>query len=449
MSGSPVPVPSKAAIRALRGLLLGTSCTLALIVEDRRRRIDTVRTAIRNSDRIKSRKQYHTGSTALRLALADEGLLESPAIQWKSHDVSSAARSQHARPAGYSTEPRDAARTSLAADLACDDALATLPSSFRPPTSVLPGAFIRPLSEQIPSLGRVAATDTAGRAELESSKDADFRDVESMVSRIRDLSSQGDSAGIGAAVSLLRNAIGSQKVELFHASAQLCRMCLDLGLTSEAQKILELVVQAGQVDEELYYAHNPWPIIESLIPSGSVESIGRRAFLEQLHKATALFLPARSVQAKSNPPELVDVGRKLLECAFEVRCRRSIEEVYQRIVASPEDISELLSWYFTRLLETEDHDLIIRSFQAHSPERHLSETLFYTMGDVVVEAVEQSRGLKADLVLRRLVALDSGRYRLRTSWAAKLLFSHWQKHRNYQKPRPCSMSCLRAVFPTG
>src|SRR5262245_43240543 len=55
----PLPVPSKAAIRALRGLALGTSCAIGVIVEDRSRRITTLRTAINNKEKIKAARQYH------------------------------------------------------------------------------------------------------------------------------------------------------------------------------------------------------------------------------------------------------------------------------------------------------------------------------------------------------------------------------------------------------
>ena len=71
---SPLPVPSKAALTALRGLVVGTSCTLALIAEDRRRRIRNALTAIENGERIRQAKNYNTGGAALAVALEEESL---------------------------------------------------------------------------------------------------------------------------------------------------------------------------------------------------------------------------------------------------------------------------------------------------------------------------------------------------------------------------------------
>ncbi|EGS21419.1 uncharacterized protein CTHT_0032770 [Thermochaetoides thermophila DSM 1495] len=62
-SNSPLPTPSgiskRAALTALRGLVVGTSCTLALIAEDRRRKINNAMRAVENGERIKNARAYH------------------------------------------------------------------------------------------------------------------------------------------------------------------------------------------------------------------------------------------------------------------------------------------------------------------------------------------------------------------------------------------------------
>ncbi|KUJ14405.1 uncharacterized protein LY89DRAFT_620853 [Mollisia scopiformis] len=59
-----LPVPSKGALRALRNLALGTSCTVAistgLLTEDRRRRINTAREVHNNAKKLKSARRYHS-----------------------------------------------------------------------------------------------------------------------------------------------------------------------------------------------------------------------------------------------------------------------------------------------------------------------------------------------------------------------------------------------------
>ncbi|KAK0619808.1 hypothetical protein B0T14DRAFT_519924 [Immersiella caudata] len=62
MSSSPLPVPRKVALTAVRGLLVGTSCTLALVAEDRRRKINNAIRVIENGEKIKSARSYHGSS---------------------------------------------------------------------------------------------------------------------------------------------------------------------------------------------------------------------------------------------------------------------------------------------------------------------------------------------------------------------------------------------------
>jgi len=59
MSSSPLLVPRKVALTAVRGLLVGTSCTLALVAEDRRRRINNALRVIENGEKIRSARNYH------------------------------------------------------------------------------------------------------------------------------------------------------------------------------------------------------------------------------------------------------------------------------------------------------------------------------------------------------------------------------------------------------
>ncbi|KAK1720825.1 hypothetical protein BDP67DRAFT_379223, partial [Colletotrichum lupini] len=69
---APAPVPSKAAIHALRGLLFGTSCSLVLLAEERRQRIKIARSAVENGRRLKSLKRYSTSGVAALEALQEE-----------------------------------------------------------------------------------------------------------------------------------------------------------------------------------------------------------------------------------------------------------------------------------------------------------------------------------------------------------------------------------------
>src|SRR6266699_541061 len=97
MSNVPVPAPSKAAIRALRGLVFGTTCTLALVTEDRRLRINAARSAVRNADKLKSAKRYHAGGTALAVALEGEVFAQPAVVDSKRLDGAAVWKPQRAR----------------------------------------------------------------------------------------------------------------------------------------------------------------------------------------------------------------------------------------------------------------------------------------------------------------------------------------------------------------
>ncbi|KAJ4300404.1 hypothetical protein N0V88_003078 [Collariella sp. IMI 366227] len=71
---SSLPVPSRVALTALRGLVLGTSCSLAIIAEDRRRKINNAMRAVENGKKIKGAKRYHAGGGALAVAMEEEVL---------------------------------------------------------------------------------------------------------------------------------------------------------------------------------------------------------------------------------------------------------------------------------------------------------------------------------------------------------------------------------------
>ena len=61
---SRVPISAKTAAHALRGLALGTSCSLILISEERRRRLDLARTLVENGRLIKAQRSYSTAGAA-------------------------------------------------------------------------------------------------------------------------------------------------------------------------------------------------------------------------------------------------------------------------------------------------------------------------------------------------------------------------------------------------
>ncbi|KAK3318417.1 hypothetical protein B0H66DRAFT_557197 [Apodospora peruviana] len=104
----PLPIPSKAALRALRGLVFGTSCTLALITEDRRRRINQALTVLENGEKVKSARSYRAGGGLAEASVhsLEEEIVFDPSLgRWTFRHSKEQFRSP-ASPAGTATERR-------------------------------------------------------------------------------------------------------------------------------------------------------------------------------------------------------------------------------------------------------------------------------------------------------------------------------------------------------
>ncbi|KAK4204195.1 hypothetical protein QBC40DRAFT_337175 [Triangularia verruculosa] len=95
-----LPVPSKAALTALQGLVVGTTCTIAIIAEDRRRRINSALRIVENSERIKSCRQYRPGGgSAIARQLQEQAVQvdEDPLVLLPAEEGKVEEECEHAR----------------------------------------------------------------------------------------------------------------------------------------------------------------------------------------------------------------------------------------------------------------------------------------------------------------------------------------------------------------
>ena len=226
----------------------------------------------------------------------------------------------------------------------------------------------------------------------------------------------------------------------------------------EAATVLQLVVDKLQLDGPAYFAHRPLPVIEHLLPPETcdiedssppgtcgVESSktpmtkDRRrqaSFLEKLDMAERLFLPERNGSSRSYqsaPAAVTELGRKLLERAFNVGSMDHIRRTFSKLANASADLSDILPWYFGRLKDTRSHPWIIRSFLMLPEKQPFSSPCLWRLDDLVVGAVVASHGLLAADVLRRLLENTRGQYQLRSSPVCELLYQHWKKTRNFEE----------------
>ncbi|CAK7227720.1 hypothetical protein SCUCBS95973_006639 [Sporothrix curviconia] len=437
----PVPVPSKAAIRALRGLVLGTTCSLALVTEDRRRRINAARSAIRNGDRIRSARQYYPGGSAFAIALEEDSLSAEPAaIHWQSPSQQGPASSSRG---GYGVnEPS----TSTAASTASrwSDAMLSLEQQSQEYTALA----------QLGRLGRcnVLPVDRPEYVPIAS--------VPAASAEVKELSKTMTEAELRTAFQTLVaawsnvDASSDEHVALGKASAELCWSCQQSGHMELAQEVLRFAVKSGRLDAATYFAHQPFPVVLSLapvdlLPTGTADTpamdgavgeldsdAGRDAFVKRLQDAATLFLPTSpslSYTETELSTKLVQAAKKLLECAFFVRDYDSIKGIYSSIARCTGAISELSTWYSAKVQETGDPALLVWSFVAQPPPANtFAKQSFFTMGDRIVEATRLSHYVQAGPVFAALVALSvATSHRLRTSWVTDLLYGQWQTTKDF------------------
>jgi hypothetical protein len=98
-----LPVPSNAALRTLRNIALGTSCTVAfttgLLTEDRRRRIHAAREVHNNANKLKSSRKYHSGGSPTTESSEDLVLRYDDDGFWQAKDsLSNIQQAQNALP---------------------------------------------------------------------------------------------------------------------------------------------------------------------------------------------------------------------------------------------------------------------------------------------------------------------------------------------------------------
>ncbi|CAK7205175.1 hypothetical protein SEUCBS139899_007940 [Sporothrix eucalyptigena] len=329
----PVPVPSKAAIRALRGLVLGTTCTLALVTEDRRRRINAARSAIRNGDRIRSARQYHPGGSAFAIALEEDSLSVEPAeIHWNtpsqqgrrnefqqpasrpSRTANSMANwpdamlvpaplkrpssptrklNGHPRKEATSISSTSPTNTDASTKSAASPELQAQSSTTAAAAPPLPRMFAYPaMANQLQKptisldqqsqeytaraqLGRLSKQNVIPVTRTEPVPMVNFQATNTQIKELFESKRTEDLQAVVKALAstwLTIDASSDQQSALGEASAKLCRRFQKSNRMDLAQEVLQLAVKFGRLDEATYFAHNPLRVVLSLAPLDALQA---------------------------------------------------------------------------------------------------------------------------------------------------------------------------------
>ncbi|KAK4193866.1 ribonuclease T2 [Podospora australis] len=452
---SSLPVPSKAALMALRGLAVGTTCTVALIVEDRRRRINQAVRVIENGEKIKNYRNYtrHTEKRATGAAAAleeaaifDAGLLrlttEPPPLRsvlegnadgrlkYEAQDLTTASNT--ARPTGHEAGTAEGGQTSQHSTTAGVGHTAEKPDPF---LVLKPAPTISPIHHPAPGWA-VTSRDLV--------KEYAFPTTNEIIDTISEASRTQDIRQIDAAILQVTQAFkqgiapsNSQKSWL-DALALLCTTCQSVGKVEDAAAILHQVLGRSKISEASYYAFDPPTLIRKLLELPNPVEGRNTAYNTLLNLAVYLYLPLFPEKPKESRPEMGEVGKMLLEAMFSANHLYRAGYVYRRTqsfaACAPTPDRELAQWFLTELFETNHYKTALKTFLSAPEDSFLNKDSLAETGESMVQCVEHAYNNRADEVLRALHGLcQETEIKLATEWAIRLLSAHWKKHKNMQE----------------
>lgn len=466
---SSLPVPSKAALTALRGLVVGTSCTLALIAEDRRRKIDNAVRVIENGARIKSAKGYRPGGAALAVAIEEDALwdsglgsiprvalaLQPRTLQHNTRGIPSDPSRERKNHGGglHRADEVDKMMEAPGIELANDEIpiaseqsgtsstdnpsppaqLARSSRLVRPPKP----APIRPLPELTTS--RQTGPSWLWN-NLEVIQSYSFPTSDEIVAMVQRACGTKEPHQIATALRTVFEAMDHRVAPdnlnrpWIEATAWLCRTCQEEGRLDDAATLLYRIVCRGPMEESAYLSHEPFTLIESLLARAELNKETRDSYTTGIDNAVNLFVPKFIERPTGTNPQVFNLGRRLLELCFSADRLQRIFGIYRRCNLIPgEDSNDLTVWFLTKLYEKQDYTSVVKIFISTFPQSSPTEASVHALGDLVVDCVELAHNHRPEEVLKTLhsVCTSLGNTKLSPKWVMKLLTSHWKKHGNF------------------
>ena len=468
---SSLPVPSKAALTALRGLVLGTSCTLALIAEDRRRKINNAVRVVENGQKIKSAKRYRAGGTALAVAMEEEALWD-PGFGLALHQHSN--NSEPATPALLFTGERRNQGMQLGrqhgvvkmteapavgwmraeAEVEAEDDVApeqtivhNTDSTNSPPPPSQSARRVKPPKRapvQLPP--KLTTPPTSGPSWMHTTVNAKalkayaFPTNDEIVAQVRRACDTKDHRQIAAALRAVLEAMHHKAAPdnldgpWIESTALLCRTCQEQGLLDDAAKLLYRVINWGPMEESAYVSHEPFALIDSLLARTELSEQTRDAYVANVDTAVNLFVPKFTDRPTGVNLQVYSLGRKLLEVCFSANRLHRIFGVHRRCnLVAGADSNDLTGWFLTKLHEKQDYTSVVKVFCSTFAQSSPTKASVHAIGDMVVDSVELAHNHRPEDVFNTLqsICASLGDTRLNPKWVIKLFVSHWKKHGNF------------------
>ena len=459
---STLPVPSKGALRALRTLALGTTCTVAFTVgvltEDRRRRINTVQQACDNARKIKASRQYHsTGAAdaieAFIIKNRDENFLQPDGPLPNGAVLMDTAGGQML---GHGEEMLWQASTQ-------PPPIASSKHSKMPVRSPMQWAPIFPPSQrhsdfyQSPRSMRntpeppKAASDTLPK----SHRQIDSRNMSLVASHQHILAVDiSKLLGNGTASDVVDEArarffdafqkglqIDDSGIieELMDAAARLSRACVAQKDFDAAEKILRIILGHGKIGLEAFLSFDSEAIMRGLSQERPNQDPHNTGFYKaNLRKACSLYLTNFKTRPKAMPETMLTLGTKLCERASRYELFDLVEGLYWRVERYKNGIPlSLVQHLIIAAHKEERHARVLKYFKRFYIQTSPDQLQFYTVLGLVMKTIfdsDRHRVSEEILVSASQMAQREG-ISMSTTWFLKVLGHDWRSHRDIVRTR--------------
>lgn len=475
---SSLPVPSQGALRALRQIALGTSCTIAigtaLIAEDRRRRIHTAREVRENARRIKGSRQYY-GAGAAGLASHEEHInpnLELGTSRWA--DLPSLQESQTAE---SSRSPASSSADHGVESLGRTDwidpppdhqhdpaAPETLRSQERreasdnednnhitetyvaPPTAHFQNSHGGPFrvhqQESGPSVIRPLRSK---RSALVSSSHGEYEQLSTTLEeRLYTVDVRDNHRTLGLKLADLiprpTKTGGVIDQSTLDSCIQLSRACLDSDTIDAFLPTIQAIAEIGGIESKAFYDLRPEAYISRLLDrrhTGS-EPATENA-LESVKQATTIFLTSLTSRPGFATAELLDAGIRLFEATLEAKLHKRSVSIYLRLseyenfTPSADHVTRLIFAIRDQSRLKDFLNIFTNIFPKTQPKYSEFTAVVHA---VLKSACESGQLAYAEDALR--VATDMAKSRdflIPPHWFTKVLDWHWKMSHNLDSTR--------------
>ncbi|KAM3084185.1 hypothetical protein ACMFMG_001713 [Clarireedia jacksonii] len=427
---SNLPVPSKGALRTLRKLALGTSCTVAfsagLLTEDRRRRIHSAKQVHDNATKLRQSRHYHNSSAHLLEKLADHALQRRENGSWSSGSggASSVKRSEIVA----ADEQLNGGNEAPEVDAEHKD-LPKRELGKQGPINHFPIEKIEP-----PRLSRENRKETHVPLDRQSRLAFDVRqilgnqngsfDLDAALLRFFDAFEEGiDTRGNGLEPCVL------------DAAALLSSNCETVGRVEDMERILDIILSAGPISQNDFNLFGPHIIIKSLLKR-SVDISGRLVASDKLQKAASLYLTAFTDRPKAIAPILLPLASEICFTACRLRQYDLTVAVFQRTRRAGSTVSDqAMGSFIIASHHVGNHRDAIHFFFKHFLNAPVNQQMFWDVTNVVVESsIVQERfghfGELQAIVVAALKTATTHNLKLTTTVLLRLLGLEWRTSRN-------------------